>query len=176
MESRFEINNENRIRRIRIWTTIMIIGLFLSGLTAIPILLELRLFAQNIHLFPEFMKSWILFVNEGISGSFIKYPFLAYGTDWLAFAHFMFSILFVGVFIKPVQNIWIVQFGLIACFSLIPYAFITGHFRDIPIFWRIIDGSFGLIGSIPLFIILKHINKLKSTTQELPTIKLNEKN
>ena len=69
---------------------------------------------------------------------------MSYGTDWLAFAHFVIAILFVGPFRDPQKNIWVIQFGLIASFLIIPFAFIAGAVREIPLFWRIIDCSFGV--------------------------------
>jgi hypothetical protein len=29
------------------------------------------------------------------------YPFLAYGTDWLAFAHIVIAVFFIGPLVKP---------------------------------------------------------------------------
>jgi hypothetical protein len=80
------------------------------------------------------------------------YPFLLYGYDWLAFAHFVLAILFIGPFRDPVKNIWVIEFGLIACVLVIPLALIAGHFRGIPVGWRLLDCSFGLLGFIPLSI------------------------
>jgi hypothetical protein len=51
---------------------------------------------------------------------------------------------------NPVKNIWVVEFGLIACVSVIPLALICGHIRGIPFPWRLIDCSFGVFGFIPL--------------------------
>ncbi|HEY6956048.1 MAG TPA: hypothetical protein VI385_12445, partial [Flavisolibacter sp.] len=79
-------------------------------------------------------------------------PFLLYGYDWLAFAHFVLALLFIGPLRDPVRNAWVIQFGLIACVLIVPYAFIAGHFRGIPIGWRLIDCSFGLFGFLPLWI------------------------
>jgi hypothetical protein len=33
------------------------------------------------------------------------HPWLAYGTDWLAFAHIVIAVFFIGPFVDPVQNI-----------------------------------------------------------------------
>jgi hypothetical protein len=50
------------------------------------------------------------------------------------------------------ENKWIITFGLIACTGLIPLALIAGPIRGIPLGWRLIDCSFGVVGSIPLLI------------------------
>jgi hypothetical protein len=61
------------------------------------------------------------------------------------------AIAFIGAWRDPVRNIWLFDFGLIACALVIPYALIFGGIRGIPIWWRLIDCSFGLLGAIPLW-------------------------
>lgn len=90
------------------------------------------------------------------------YPFLLYGYDWLAFAHFVLAILFIGPYRDPLKNIWIIQFGLIACVLVIPFALVAGHFREIPIGWRLIDCSFGVFGFALLWIVYTRIQKLQT--------------
>jgi hypothetical protein len=92
-----------------------------------------------------------------------KYPFLIYGYDWLAFAHFVLAILFIGPYRDPIKNIWVIQFGLIACVVILPTAFIAGYFRDIPLGWRLIDCSFGVIGFAILATVYKKILHLENT-------------
>jgi hypothetical protein len=93
------------------------------------------------------------------------YPFLLYGYDWLAFAHFVLAILFIGPYRNPTKNIWVVEFGLIACVLVIPYACIAGHFREIPLGWRLIDCSFGIIGLAVLWPVHRLIIHLSKTIQ-----------
>jgi hypothetical protein len=101
--------------------------------------------AQSIHLLP-----WIERVYQALSDTNARYPFLAYGTDWLAFAHLVIAVAFIGPYIDPVRNKWIITFGLIACAGVIPLALIAGPIRGIPFPWRLIDCSFGILGCIPL--------------------------
>ena len=68
------------------------------------------------------------------------------GFDWLAFAHVVIAILFIGVLRDPVRNIWVVEFGMIACILILPFAFVMGHERGIPLWWQLIDCSFGVFG------------------------------
>ena len=75
-----------------------------------------------------------------------------YGYDWLAFAYFILAILFIGHIQYPVKNKWVIQFGMIACVLIIPFAMVAGYFRGIPIGWRLIDCSFGILGLLPLVI------------------------
>src|SRR6478736_16806 len=99
------------LRRIRFWLVLFIVGLFLSGVTAFPLQTEfVRPLAQSTGLLP-----WIERVHQALSDTNARYPFLAYGTDWLAFAHLVIAVAFVGVLRDPVRNIWVVQFGMIAC-------------------------------------------------------------
>ncbi len=144
-------------RAIRFWLALFIVGLVVSGVTAFPLEAELhwlllvlsapavRPIAETTCLLP-----WIARVNEGLSETNSRYPFLAYGTDWLAFAHLVLAVLFLGPYRDPVRNKWIITFGLIACGGVIPLALIAGHVRGIPILWRLVDCSFGIFGAIPL--------------------------
>ena len=40
---------------------------------------------------------------------------------------------------------------MIACVLIVPYAFVFGGLRGIPIPWRLIDCSFGVFGFIPMW-------------------------
>ncbi|MEO6148775.1 MAG: hypothetical protein ABIP28_01370 [Mucilaginibacter sp.] len=63
----------------------------------------------------------------------------------------MLAVVFIGPLRHPVKNIWVIQFGMIACAAILPLAFIAGSIRGIPLFWQLIDCSFGIIGIIPLY-------------------------
>jgi hypothetical protein len=144
-------------------------GLLLSGVTAFPLQTELhwvlsvletshlRPIAEATHLLP-----WITQVHHALADTNAHYPFLAYGTDWLAFAHIVLAVLFIGPYREPVRNKWIVTFGLIACVGVIPLALIAGHLRGIPLPWRLIDCSFGVFGCIPLLCCRRHILALEN--------------
>jgi hypothetical protein len=157
------MEKENRI--IKKWLMVFMIGLFLSGLTAIPIEMELQFLSR---LFPTDtnLGAWFDYIYWAIKETTEKYPFIAYGYDWLAFAHFVLAILFIGPYRDPVRNKWVVEFGIIACVLIIPFAFVAGHFREIPLIWRLIDCSFGIVGLIPLRICLHKINKLEALDQK----------
>jgi hypothetical protein len=158
----------DHLRRIRFWLALFIVGLILSGLTAFPLQAELGWLVRVVHSEPlrpfvEYsgLKTWIERVNEGLLATNVRYPFLAYGTDWLAFAHLVIAIGFVGPFIDPVRNKWVITFGLIACAGVIPLALIAGPMRGIPLGWRLIDCSFGVVGSIPLLLCRRSIVALE---------------
>jgi hypothetical protein len=150
-----------RIKRT-IW--IMIIGLFLSGITAFPIETELKWLVGHAPAFPAFVAKWLQNVYQAVKATNSAYPFLSYGTDWLAFAHIMLAVLFIGPLKDPVKNVWVIEFGMIACIMIFPLAFIAGTIRGIPLFWRLIDCSFGVIGIIPLYICRRNIQLLQRLT------------
>lgn len=147
---------------------VFIACLLLSGITAFPLVHELHWLDAALHA-PALREparalhllEWIDRVNLGLTETDAKYPFLAYGTDWLAFAHVVIAVAFIGAWIDPVRNKWIVTFGLIACAGVIPLAVIAGAVRGIPWGWRLIDGSFGALGCVPLLICRRHIHTLE---------------
>src|SRR5690242_11148484 len=82
------------LRRIRVWIVLFIIGLVLSGLTAFPLEWETGVLNRIFNVSPAppaggepALHSWLRRVHEGIVNTNRDYPFMAYGTDWLAFAH-----------------------------------------------------------------------------------------
>ncbi|MEO7211975.1 hypothetical protein [Mucilaginibacter sp.] len=155
------INYARILRRIKTCIKIIIAGLFLSGITAFPLETELHLLANLSGAAPEYMHSWINVVYQGVRLSNQAYPFLSYGTDWLAFAHIMLAVLFIGPLRNPEKNIWVIEFGMIACVAILPLAFIMGPIRGIPFFWTLVDCSFGAVGIIPLYISYISIKKLQ---------------
>ena len=150
---------------IRNWLKVFILSMFISGLTAIPVEKELTYIIDHFP-FDGTIKGWLEEVLIGVQHTGRDYPFLFYGYDWLAFAHFVLAILFIGPFRNPVKNKWVIEFGIIACILIIPFALIAGHFRSMPFWWRIIDCSFGIIGLVPLIICLKNIKKLETEEKE----------
>ena len=70
--------------------------------------------------------------------------------------------LFIGPYIDPVKNKWVIQFGIIACLGVLPLALLAGPIRGIPFYWQLIDSSFGVLGIIPLLFALKWVRYLES--------------
>jgi hypothetical protein len=145
------------LARYRVVLGIFIVGLMLSGVTAFPLLLELRLLCEILGVgnAPSAaghsgMEFWILTVRWGLEDAYSRYPWIAYGTDWLAFAHIVLAIFFLGPFVNPVRNVWVLWAGLIACALVVLLAMVCGPLRGIPLAWRLIDSSFGVFGAIPL--------------------------
>jgi hypothetical protein len=150
---------ETRIKR---WIGIFIVFLILSGITAFPIETELTFLLDHASSFPEFMQLWLSRIYNAVKETNTSHPYLFYGTDWLAFAHIVIATVFIGPLKDPVKNIWVIQFGMIACVMVFPLALIAGPIRHIPFYWQMIDCSFGVIGLIPLYITYKHIKQLEN--------------
>ena len=156
------INRNNRsgsmpqdryLRRIRFWLAIFACGLVLSGVTAFPLQSEvgwlvsmLRQSALQPVAQSTGLLTWMERVHRGISATNAQYPFLAYGTNWLAFAHLVIGIAFIGPYVDPTRNKWVIDFGLIACGAVIPLALLAGPIRGITFVWRLCDCSFGVLG------------------------------
>ena len=140
-------------RRVKLLTWLFIVGLVVSGVTAIPLPKEVQLLVRILgadHGATGGVR-WLVDVRDALVQTQTQHRFLFYGTDWLAFGHFVIAIAFVGALRDPVRNRWLYDFGLIACALVVPYALVCGGFRDIPWWWRLIDCSFGVFGSIPLW-------------------------
>jgi len=151
---------ENKTKIIRRWIIFFMITLFISGLTAMPAETELAFLSRCFS--PDTAAGkWIEKVYIGVANTNRDYPFIAYGYDWLAFAHFVLAVLFIGPLRDPVRNKWVIEFGMIACLLIIPFALVAGQERGIPIGWRLIDCSFGIIGLIPLAICFRKIEQLE---------------
>ncbi|GCD34410.1 hypothetical protein OEIGOIKO_02140 [Streptomyces chrestomyceticus JCM 4735] len=69
---------------------------------------------------------------------------------------------FYGPFRDPVRNIWVVDFGIIACAGIIPLALVCGPIRGIPFYWQLLDMSFGVFGVIPLLVVRRMIKCLEA--------------
>lgn len=139
------------LKQIRAAILVVIMGLILSGVTAFPLLHEMNLLATMLagqsrdpaaH---DGLEKWILTVREGLEVTYQKYPFIAYGTDWLAFAHLMIALFFILPWRDPVRYEGVLKMGVAMCLLVIPLAFICGPIRGIPLGWRLIDCSFGVL-------------------------------
>lgn len=139
------------LQHIRIRTALFIAGLFISGLTCFPVVTELQWARILYTAWGAPLPPFIAQVIAGVSSTSAEYPFLFYGFDWLGFAHILFALLFYGVYKDPVKNIWVTQFGIIACFAIFPLAFIAGPLRGIPFWWQVVDSSFGIIGLVVMW-------------------------
>jgi hypothetical protein len=141
----------NRVlSRIRLLLALFIFGLIVSGVTAFPLETEVKFLTRFLS-GDSTLGKWLFHVRDALVSTNQNYPFMAYGTDWLAFAHLVIAVAFIGPWRDPVRNIWVIEFGMISCVMVLPLALIAGTARGIPFWWRLIDCSFGLIGILPLW-------------------------
>ncbi|ARS39168.1 hypothetical protein CA265_05570 [Sphingobacteriaceae bacterium GW460-11-11-14-LB5] len=157
------MNTEQQKLRLhsKTYVSIIIIGLAISGLTAFPLETEMAYLVKYIEILPVSLQTWLGAVYQALKATNLQYPFLSYGTDWLAFAHIMLAILFIGPLKDPVKNKWVIDFGMICCIAIIPLALIAGNIRQIPLFWQLIDCSFGIFGIVPLILCRINIKKIE---------------
>jgi hypothetical protein len=159
------------ILRFRVALIVFIAGLLLSGITAFPLLAEMRLLTGWLGLGEAISPAghagldfWILTVRFGLEDMHARYPWIAYGTDWLAFGHIMIALFFIGPLIRPAESRANLYAGIAACILVIPLALICGEIRGIPLYWRLIDCSFGVFGILPLLYCLKQLRHVASAT------------
>lgn len=145
------------LRRYRLSLGLFVTGLVLAGLTAFPIAHELRLASSMLGIedpanYAAFtgLRRWIAFVDFSVRQTYALFPSAGYGTDWLAFAHLAVALFAMGPWKDPRRNAWVIDCYLVTCVGVIPLALICGAIRDVPIFWRLFDCSFGVLGALPL--------------------------
>jgi len=159
-------DNRASKRGVRILLILFVVGLVVSGATAIPLGREAaalqRIAGEGsaVQTWWPSLAAWISRTYRGVEETSREYPFIFYGTDWLAFGHFVIAIAFIGPIRDPVRNRWVIEFGMIACALVIPWALLMGPIRGIPFFWRLIDCSFGVIGIIPLYLARRYTCRL----------------
>ena len=157
------LKNPSLILKFRIAMLLFIIGLVLSGVTAFPLLVELRILSKWMsEIGPSGLGLWISTILEGLETTYASYPWVAYGTDWLAFGHLVIAMFFIHPLIHPRASRPNIIAGMVACISIFPLAMICGPIRGIPFYWRLIDCSFGVIGLIPLIYCLYLLRKMES--------------
>lgn len=166
--SQLTAKDDKRIlRKIRIYLILFLLGVVFAMHTVVFVEVETRLLAKYFghgtfveELCPS-VCGWIEQLRLSVSETYSLYPVIAYCMDWLAYACVVFVIFLLGAIKNPVENIWIVKGFMIACLLGFALPFIVGPARDIPIFWRFIDSSFGMIGFLFLLASYRLIKKLE---------------
>jgi hypothetical protein len=163
------MDTQRSLTYARIWLILFSTALILAGTTAIfpreglrllsPIFLPGSILAS---IWPS-MAQWLTQVQQAIEETYDKYPFLAYGYDWLAFGHYIISIPFIMAIRNTRQIPWVINYGIFACIAVLPFAIVFGAIRGIPLFWRGVDTLFGIGGLIVLFFLRKQFNRPSST-------------
>jgi len=155
--------------RIRVILVFFTVALVVSGLTAIPLKWELDVLAGLVGVAPDAppeqytgLLHWIAWVRHGLHATYARYPFIAYGTDWLAFGHVVLGVMFIGAIRDPVRNAWVITAGMVACVLVVPWALVFTPIRGIPFYWALIDCAFGVFGIIPLYLARRWTRQLES--------------
>lgn len=159
--------NARQLTRVRLLLVVFVGGLVVSGITAFPLRWEIdvlkRIFVDDpssmAHAIPG-LVDWLSFVHRGLVETYTDYPFVAYGTDWLAFAHIVIAIALLGPIRDPVRNVWVIEWGMIACALVVPTALVFGPLRGIPFGWQLIDVSFGIVGIVPLWLARRAVRQM----------------
>src|SRR4030065_2161621 len=109
------------LRQIPLALGFFLVALFISGLTAIPLRTELAILdglagtrSPLQTLWPS-LAEWISRIRVALETTYSTYPFMAYGTDWLSFWHFVIAIAFIGPIRDPSPNVWVIELGILAC-------------------------------------------------------------
>jgi hypothetical protein len=152
---------DENIRVIRRWLIFVMAALVISGITAVPLEWLTVLLADITRNFGGPLAEWTAHSAAGVAHVAETYPFLFYGTDWLAFAHIVIALAFIGPYRDPVRNRWVMEWGLWCCALVVLVSFAWAPVRGIPFFWRCVDASFGVFGAIPLWIVLRRIDRIE---------------
>lgn len=154
------------LTRIRGLIVFFMIMLALSGITAFPVYSELRWLLDKAYVPANtLLADWLQTVWQGVRDTWKRHPFIFYGFDWLAFAHLVIALLFIGPYKDPVKNKWVIEWGMLACLGVIPLALIAGPIRGIPWYHILIDCSFGVIGILPLGLVWRWTRVLERQNQ-----------
>jgi hypothetical protein len=155
-------NFQNRLqRKIKIAIIITIAGLLLNGISAIPLISELKILLSKPDALPQFLRDWWMYVNKGVNNTTRFYPFMRYGFDWLAFAHLLIAIAFIGPLKDPIKNEWIIRWGMIASALSVVMALGWERLRGIPLWWSCIDAAIAIVAFIVLWLCNNWIKELK---------------
>ncbi len=154
---------------ISICLKIFVSVLVISGLClfSLPFLSKKLLGFVDSLAFRGELYSFLMKIIQGVTYNKTHFPFMAYGTDFLGFAHLMFALLFVGPVIDPYKNEWVLRFGLMVCVLLVPTVLIAGWVREIPFIWRCMDSLFGVVGFLLFYSVFKKIKANQQMLEDL---------
>lgn len=92
---------------------LFIVALVISGVTAFPLLAELKLVVRLLGLEAASgpaghtgLAFWMLTIRFGLEDMYRQNPWIAYGTDWLAFGHIVIALFFVRPLFCPEESRW----------------------------------------------------------------------
>lgn len=162
------MDEQKALKKIRIYLILFLLAFLFSLHTIVFVEIETELLAKYVGhgtFMEEFCPSisaWIEHLNLAVSETYSSYPVIAYCMDWLVYVWVVFAIFLLGSIKDPVKNVWIIQVFMVACCLGFILPFIVGPIRDIPIFWRFVDASYGLVGLLFLLLPYRLIRKLEA--------------
>jgi hypothetical protein len=156
------MRSPNSLFKIRGMLIFFMASLVVSGATAFPVYTELKWLLTGGTPYEGPGRDWLQQVWHGVRDTQDAYPFLFYGFDWLAFAHLVIALLFVGPYRDPVRNKWIIEWAMLTCVAVLPLALIAGPIRGIPWYHIVVDCCFGIFGLIPLALLYRWIRQLEA--------------
>ena len=160
------------LRKIRFYLILFLLAILFSLHTIIFVEAETKLFAKCFghNTFMEKLcpcvAEWMEHLHLAVLQTYTSYPVIAYCMDWLSYACVVFAGFLLGAIKNPVRNVWIVQVFMVACILAFIFPFIAGPIRDVPIFWRFIDSSFGVVGFLFLLLPYRLIKKLETLVNQ----------
>src|SRR2546423_9209622 len=99
MPANLPLDRAGTLFRFRVVLGLFMLALVVSGITAFPLAHELDLLVSARGLGQALprenqsaLDTWILTVRDGLRETYAKHPWVAYGTDWLAFAHIVIAV------------------------------------------------------------------------------------
>ena len=98
------MDNAQLLKRIRAWIIFFIAAVWISGLTAVPLEWGTAWLEGITRSWSGPWHAWAAAAAFAIADVGGKYPFLFYGTDWLAFAHIVIGLAFIGPLRVPVRG------------------------------------------------------------------------
>lgn len=156
------------MRFIQRWLAVFMVALVLSGLTAVPLEWLTSLFESWTEPVGGALHRWAAQAADAVELVGLNCPMLFYGTDWLAFAHVVIALAFIGPYRDPVRNRWVIEWGLWCCLLVLALAFLWAPVRGIPFFWRCVDASFGVLGAVPLWLVLRRVKRMEVAGSSSP--------
>ena len=155
-------------KRIRVLLTLFIILLILGGLSAfllVPLFSLLDRLSGDGKVLCDYFPTvahWVSMIQQSLTETGEKNPFMFYATDWIGFAHIVMVIACIGPLREPIRNIWVIQFAMVGCILMIPMTLITGIFRGLPWFWQLFDCGIGMICAALLFSCYRYARQIET--------------
>ncbi|MDZ7904021.1 MAG: hypothetical protein U5L01_16485 [Rheinheimera sp.] len=118
----------NHLQKARWSLVVFTLCLFGVGLSVFPLdaILSRLLPWSELHFPQATLTLFLKDIAEAYYYNLQHYPFMLYSLDWLGYAHLMIALVFIGPIRDPQRNIWVIQFGQLACLLTLPAIWLFG--------------------------------------------------